>query len=496
VQKSSDLRLTSVVGLGLEQAFQRKSGVPLSEPISVLYTKPGFEHLFPFLTAKLIEEADKENWVLGKGDTGLTFEQIAEIEAGLRERYISDYVSVWRQLLNDLELAPMKSESRFMETLSLITAQPSVLEKLLEVVAENTALSETAAEEEKESAATAALRRRLGTSPDIPTLPTGHPGDPISEAFADLNRLVAGEEGQPSLIVPLLLLIDDYQGELDATGGDALSVAKSGGGPAARRLRTEGSRQPEPLKTWLTQLSGGGQALATSGARTELASRYTNSVLLECRRLIDGRYPFDRNSTSDVAIDDFGRVFGYGGIFDTFFNENLAVFVDRSGGDWRLKPGAGVRVSTIALRQFQHAELIREAYFQRGSSQPEMRIIVRPERLDGDVSRFTLEVDGQSFSYQHGPLEDWTVTWPGDGLGTARIMFEERSGGRATVVEEGPWALFRLLDASAVTKESDIRYTIALSAGGRTAGVIAQTRSVRNPIAQRDLHKFQCPSSL
>lgn len=336
----------------------------------------------------------------------------------------------------------------------------------------------------------------LGNTPDLPSVPTDRPGDPIAKEFASLNRLVAGEPGQPTAVDPLLLAIGDLQGELEANSGDALDVMKRGGGPAANRLRTEARRQPEPLKSWLTALSGGSRALAATSARSELASRYADSVLLECRRMIDGRYPFDRNSNSDVAIDDFGRVFGYGGIFDTFFNENLAAFVDRSTSQWRLKSGAGVRLSTAALRQFQQAELIRESYFQRGSAQPEMRVTVVPNRLDADVSRFVFEVDGQSYVYQHGPQREWSVTWPGDGLGTARIMFEEASGGRPTVVEEGPWALFRLLDDSAVTKVSDIKYAIALSAGGRTAEVIMQTRSVRSPMTKRDLHNFQCPSAL
>ena len=336
----------------------------------------------------------------------------------------------------------------------------------------------------------------LGNAPDVPTMPTNRPGDPIAKEFASLNRLVAGEPGQPTAIDPLLLAIDDLQSELDATGGDALTVMKQGGGPAANRLRTEARRQPEPLKSWLTQLSGGSRALAATSARSELTSRYSDSVLNECRRLIDGRYPFDRNSNSDVAIDDFGRVFGHGGIFDTFFNENLAAFVDRSGGQWRLKSGAGMRVSSAALQQFRKAELIRESYFPGGGTKPEMRLTVVPNRLDPDVTRFVFEVDGQSFSYQHGPQRQWSVVWPGEGLGSARIMFEEASGGRPTVVEDGPWALFRMLDDSVVTKVSDIQYAVALSAGGRTAEVIVQTRSVRSPMTQRDLHNFQCPSAL
>ena len=494
---SEDLVLTRTVGLGLEQVFERKSGTPMNEPISVLFTRAGFEKLYPALTTRLIDESGKENWVLGREDSGLTIREIAQIEAELREKYTAEYISTWRRLIMDLRVRKFASEAQATEILALVAAQPSVLKKLLETVANNTALAKPPAEgEEEQDTSSTRLARMLGGTPDMPAMPSMSPGDPIAKEFLSINRLVAGEPGQPTAIDPILLMVSDLQQEIDASGGDAVAAMAAGGGPAARRVRGEARRQPEPLRSWMTSLSGGSQALAASTARGELAGRYSDSVLSECRRLISGRYPFERNSQNDVAIDDFGRVFGYGGIFDQFFNDNLAAFVDRTGGRWRLKSGANVRVSTNALRQFEHAERIREAFFRPGAQQPEVNLTLVPNRLDLDVARFVLEVDGQTFAYQHGPVRDWSIRWPGQGLGNARIMFEEASGGRPTVVEDGPWALFRLLDDSRVTKISDIQYAVELTAGGRVAEIIVQTRSVRNPLAQRDLHTFECPSSL
>jgi type VI protein secretion system component VasK len=78
----------------------------------------------------------------------------------------------------------------------------------------------------------------------------------------------------------------------------------------------------------------------------------------------------------------------------------------------------------------------------------------------------------------------------------ARIMFEEASGGRPTVVVEGPWAMFRLFDGANIKPVSDIEYEIAFTAGGRNATVRAQTRSVTNPLSGPGLHEFRCPDSL
>ncbi len=494
---SEDLVLTQRIGLGIEQVFRRESGMPLSEPISVLFTRRGFEIVYPTLSARVIGESDSENWVLGRDDGGLGIRERLQVESELRERYVQEYIAVWSGLLNDLELVPFTTESRAMETLSLVTAEPSVLEQLLRIVRDNTDLASTPVEgEETQDEETARLQRLLGTSPGVDVPTPEHPGAPIAREFAPLNRLVAGEPGQPTLLNPLLLAIDDLQSEIDASGGDALQVIASGGGPAARRVRNEARRQPEPLRSWLTELSGGSQALAQTSARSELSTRYSDTVLVECRNLIGDRYPFNRNSQQDVAIDDFGRIFGYGGVFDRFFDENLAPFVDRSGSQWRLRSGAGVRISSSTLAQFQRAAEIREAYFRPGAQQPDMRVTVIPNRLDADVRRFVFEVHGQTFDYAHGPTEEWPVVWPGEGVGGARIMFEESSGGRPTVVADGPWALFRLLDGSNVSEFSEIQYVVELTAGSRTAEVVVQTRSVNSPMAHRDLHNFRCPSAL
>ena len=499
VYSEADIILTSRFGIGFEKVFRRKSGASLSDPISVLFTKDGFSKLYPRLSTQLITEAGKENWVLGREDAGLTIREIANIETELRDQYTRDYISTWRRLLLDLEIVPFASETSARETLSLITARPSVMQEFLGLLAKNTALTKASPDGPGggDDEPASRLSRIFGDTPSpADALAAMNPGDPIAREFASVNRLVVGEPGQPTAMDSLLLLVADLELELEASGDDALQRAVAGGGPAARKIRTEARRQPEPIRSWLVQLSGGSQALVASNARSELSARYEDSVLLECRRLIAGRYPFEKNSRNDVALDDFGRIFGYGGVLDSFFQDNLAALVDRSGNQWRMKSGGSLRISTATLQRFRHAEQIRESFFRPGSQQPDVTLTLTPIRLDADVSRFVFEVDGQSFDYRHGPQREWNVKWPGEGLGMARIMFEERSGGRPTVVEEGPWALFRLFDGSNITAQSQIQFELDLIAGGRTAKVRAQARSVRNVLSRRDLHNFQCPDRL
>ena len=67
-----------------------------------------------------------------------------------------------------------------------------------------------------------------------------------------------------------------------------------------------------------------------AGAASELEKRYRQEILGECNQILADRYPFTPNSSNDLPLCDFSRLFNYGGVFDKFFNENLDPLVDRS----------------------------------------------------------------------------------------------------------------------------------------------------------------------
>jgi type VI secretion system protein ImpL len=87
--------------------------------------------------------------------------------------------------------------------------------------------------------------------------------------------------------------------------------------------------------------------------------------------------------------------------------------------------------------------------------------------------------------------------WPGPNPGMAAATFEDRSGPRPNLVFQGPWAWFRLIDASQIQPETEstrTRYVlaIAIEKGGHQSKVTLEAQSILNPYARRDLQQFSC----
>ncbi|MBV8805971.1 MAG: hypothetical protein JO042_13015, partial [Sinobacteraceae bacterium] len=240
-------------------------------------------------------------------------------------------------------------------------------------------------------------------------------------------------------------------------------------------------------------LTGQSKSVALGVAHSDLENRYQSQVVSQCRELIGSRYPFTRTSSSDVTLEDFARVFGTGGIYDSFFQTNLAALVDTSRPTWRWKEGAeAIGGSTALLAQFQAAERVRQVFFKPGGQAPEVRFNVSPDELDDNVERFRLEIDGQAFEYRHGPPKAVSMSWPGGTVGQAVASFEQRGGAHPQTAFQGPWALFRLLDQASVVPQSDTRVLATFKVNGSQARVLFEAASIRNPIVRQDVIRFRC----
>lgn len=487
------LRLDVAAGPGADQVLARASGAPLSEPVPALYTRDVFKEVNTTGKYELMKQFAADGWVFG-GNV-LDLRNSGSLTYQMLNLYEQDYIRVWDGVVQDVKIR--STNGSLTELLGILSSPASPLKGYLAAVASNTDLRQPAAPAAANplAAAAAQLANTLGAPPPG----TDEPGTAVTKHFESIRTLMSGPPGAAP-IDGVLASLGQTQKQLQAMGGglgnaSALdSLSKSGQAEALQSLQQQAKLLPAPVGAMVAQIGTRSESLAVGQARDELSRRYDEQVAKECRELIEGRYPFARGSTNDLPLADFGHVFGYGGVFDTFFRDNLSALVDVSRTPWRWREGAAsIGGSAGMLRQFQQAQRIRDVYFKPGSQLPEARFNLTPDTLDVATTRFALDIDGQPLEYRHGPQQSKAMVWPGgSGVGAATVIFEERSGSGPSLSRQGPWAWFRTLDAAQITRDSDTRLGVTLVARDHSMRLLLDAASSRNPFVRDELTGFRC----
>lgn len=512
--------LSDILGSGGKQVFTRKSGTGLDKPIPGLYTYRGFYETYQKESAKLVKTIRGESWVLGLEGNDLTKAELKLVDKDLQALYFADYIRHWKGLLYDLRIVNFRDLRHATSVLDILSGTRSPLRAALQAVERNTSLDKVpkgssgliqkGVEEVADNNRLARLMKDASDQGAIekPKLPGGE----VAQVFERINTVVRGAETEDGATgaVPLdeiMPLLSDLYGHFSAisggiTGGGALSAAMNSGGgqDLIQSVKVEATRQPEPLRTWLNQLTGTSRAVTMGGARTEINAQWQATVLPVCQKALENRYPLKPTARLEVTLEDFGKFFAPGGVIDGFFEENIKPFVDTTHKEWRWRSQgqATLGISNSVLKQFQYAALIKDTFFQGEGDQPQVLFSLKPVYLDARVTQFRLELYDQKYEYRHGPMRFSKATWPAQqeqGLSRVRVIFEGE-GKRSTLSAEGPWAWFRILDRSKLTPLSSDRMVATLTAGGRTARYEIRANSVVNPFRMKELQKFRCVEKL
>ncbi len=500
------LRLDLAAGPGADQVLVRSSGASLSDPVPALYTRDVFKEVNATGKYDVMKQFAEDSWVFGgslfdvRNSGALTYQML-----GLYEQ---DYIKAWDSVLQDVKVRSTTDTRSLTELLGVLSSPASPLKGYLAAVAANTdpqkAIADAAAAAasnpvQAAGAALAAKADQLASALGAPPPGANEPGATVSQHFEPIRTLMTGPPGAAPIDAVLASFAQTHK-QLQAMGGglgnvsalDAMS--KAGQADALQSLQQQAKLLPAPVGAMVAQIGSRSATVAVGQARDELSRRYDEQVARQCRELIQGRYPFARASNNDLPLADFGRIFGYGGVFESFFRDNLAALVDVSQTPWRWREGAAsIGGSTAILRQFQQAQRIRDVYFKSGSQLPEARFNLTPDTLDAGATRFVLEVDGQSLEYRHGPQQSKAMAWPGGaGVGQVTVAFEERSGSGPSFVKQGPWAWFRALDQAQVKRDSDTHMGVTFAAGSHSMRVVMDAASIRNPFVRDELAGFQC----
>ena len=321
------------------------------------------------------------------------------------------------------------------------------------------------------------------------------------DPYAALRKSLQPPEGQKSQFTDLSPVLEELSLQLSRAATNAGEVntifgVESKLASANQMLVAQAQRLPEPVSRWVGRLATDIARLSASGARRSISDLWQSTGGRFCKIAIAGRYPFDPNANNDVAINDFIRMFGPSGEFATFFQLQLKPFVDVSQTPWRLVGMNGAEaIASDALVQFENAQTIQTAFFSKGGNDLSLDLDITPNDLDNSSTGVTLDINGETINYDHGPVQTKSFKWPGQGNRSARIAFNP-PGPNASVSKTGPWAMFRLFDLAQRKAASEDQFTASFRMGSRAASFDVRVGSVLNPFTLKALRTFRCPDAL
>ncbi|MBY7710583.1 type VI secretion system membrane subunit TssM [Vibrio alginolyticus] len=489
----ADLNLRQLVGPTFDVVFQTRQAHDERLFIPKFFSKDGFERYFLPQMRSVSTLALTDSWVLGQAQTtDFSDADKTALQEKIQALYIADYTRTWRDALNALDIQPFTQLDDAILVLDSLVSNTQPIQKLLRTLKSQTHLY-TALPEDK-----AAQKALLTSTPfKISTA--------IESPFARLNALLTAEKGEESNVDQVLASIGELDNYLKSIqeapdrGMAALSAVQARVGltdaDPIYTLKRISRGLPAPLDSLLEKVAQDSWYVVKQEAIQYLDVRWQKDIYAVFETQFAHRYPFDVHASKDVSLKDFEAFFAPEGTLESFYTEQLKGFVDESGQD-----ANGQRIiSADILNELDHAKRIQAAFFNRKGVLG-VNFTVEPVSLSGNKIRSILDVDGQYLAYAHGPKENIEMIWPNTLRARATtkvtLMPNQHNVSPRSVVAQGPWALFHLLDKGALTGASETSVEHRFNVDGGAMVYRFNCEASVNPFTDHLLSDFTLARSL
>lgn len=505
---TSPLQLDSTGGPAFDLVFTRidTDGRPVEDlpaagqdPLRIprMLTDNGMKSYFVRESESVTELALVDAWVLGRRDN-VDFSRAdeEELQAQLRDQYADDYAHTWRQALAHLDIHSFRDLNHGVRILENLTSGHEPLVQLLTTLRENTQLYPPHAEQDE------AAREALERSPSY------RMAQDIEQQFAGLNALFRKEGDAPSQVEEIQNVIrslHDYMRgiqESPDSGKAALAAARARltleGADPIFTLQRMARNQPAPLNRMLEKLANESWRVVLDQAVAQLERKWYDEVYQPFQQSLARNYPFNTGAGRDAALQDFERFFAPQGTLDSFYQENLKLFLE-DHPEHVLVSKRATLVRRDVMAALEQADQIRQAFFTR-SGALDVEFALEPLSLSSNKRRSVVNVDGQLVEFSHGPRQSIPLIWPNtlrDSVESqVTLVPAEVNRSPRSETARGPWAFFRLLDRADITGVSGSAIDVKFNLDGGSARYRLHAAGNVNPFTQKLLAGYQVPRSL
>jgi len=468
-----------------------------------LFTATQFKDFFIPQNKQVAQVAARDLWVLGQLDsTDYSEADYTRIREKVRELYVDEYMRVWRQTLNTMQVRDFENIREATEVLRALSGSENPIRRTAQLVTEHTTIYEPEA---------VPLEGTEAAANDLPLDPNKRAASEIYDAFGEIRRMLEDkpEGGQPTIVqieTALTALYDYMKVIRDAPSPDgkalevAIKRAELTGEDPIYVLQRIAERAPAPFDQHLRHVADEAWRIVMIGATEELNRKWHEEIYGDYQRLIAGKYPFNRASELDLPVQDFEEFFKPGGILESFYNKELLIFVNETNGEPRTIDGRSLALDADFAGNLRKAIDITKSFFD-ASGELGVEFKVQTVGMSANLSRAVLNFEGQLVINSHGPAKTISIVWPNliDQPASSRVDIAPLFGnGKARSIQyNGPWSWLRLYDAASKGNFQNNSVDISFATrNGQTSTFRIRPEARVNPFFNSPLSEFRLPSHL
>lgn len=437
-----------------------------------------------------------DDWILAEVYGG----RPPDITSFLLASYGDEYVTRWASFIGAVRVVPLRDTSHGIDALRELVASGSPFLRLLRHVADQ--LDATATDYAALDSVLAGVESSFEAAHAL--------WRPADDGQRPIDGIVEGMHG-------LIALLRQHEGSGDARGkaaehtktvlsGDrdtpvpsAIALART----FASSITTGDFEATDAIEALLRRPAEATWRALLRETSRHLDARWSVEVRDQFRAL-DGRYPLS-SVGADASREEFHRFFNPSGVLWGFYEAELAPYFD-TGFEPHVEFGSALAVGVEMRQALEKAQELRSALFG-----PDGRLgftfQVTPRQTQGvsgsspAVQTTQLRIGATDVDYSQGRSYAHPVTWPGDAQRSGASLRAIVASGDPpkSIVTEGEWALFRLLDEAEMTartaRESEVAFTLTHERYSIRVPYVMQASTSTNPLAPGFLH-FTCPRQI
>ena len=485
---------------------------------------------------------EREKWVVPL--TSEETQQAGKIRQALlrvRQDYDNAYIAEWTEFLRDVDVKIPQNNLEAIDEFRVLATQDWPYWRLLKAVRDNTQFDDVAAEQanlankavSEEGGVVDQLKERAkkkidqklrtpGASSLLDAVGVEKKLDPIQEkfkrvvGFAFTKAAKEDEPPPPSGLGGYVAQLEQLAAEMQVIeesppGGDTQKATESFEGAVKESekkvLAMDRFGQDVMRELLLDPLRQSYRALLKSagGAASGL---WEVEVWPKYRDLIQNRYPFNMASRRDASFEDVVAFYKpKEGIFWGFYEAHLKAYHNKVAHKYI--PATHLAGVSPARRFtpfhpnlyncLERSDEITDGIFGK-TGEPSLELSVKLTTVSPIVSEIVFELDGKKRVYKN-EKEFWQAfTWPGEAEPGAAIRIRGAGGLDEELRREGPWGLWRLLEAGRHTaaKDDDKVFRVEWQMSAPPVVVVMEIRPKRanHPFPLGFFRDTNCPASI